>query len=193
MNMNFSLTNHSPKVARFRAVIGAINDLLVTIALSLFLLLVVTSISKAGSAPKLYPGPYFADVVSVYDGDTINVKIHTAPGQILETGLRVEGVDTPELSRSGCDTEALKANEKRLGEIAKKFVEERYKPDQRIQIYDLQFDKYGGRHVAVVARQTITGWQRLDDELIRAGQADPYGSRKAVDPLKKIKSWCEAG
>lgn len=154
--------------------------------------------AKAGEAPKVYPGPYVAyvDDDGVYDGDTINVEIHTAPGQILMTGLRVAGVDTPELTRSGCITPRKVALELKLGAKAKAFVKERYPDGLQIQIRNLKIDKFGGRHVAIVERKTITGWVKLDDELLRTRPriADPYGYRKSgpkKDRLKKTKSWCE--
>lgn len=148
------------------------------------------SAARAEGPPRTYPGPYWADVVNVYDGDTMNVIVHVAPGQMVTAGLRVEGVDTPELSRSGCKSETKKNHELKLGAQAKIFVQQRYKPGQRIRLLDLQQDKFGGRLVAIVERKTVTGWQRLDDELLRRGLADPYGSRKPIDPLTKTKSWC---
>ncbi|SNY91379.1 hypothetical protein SAMN04515647_1601 [Cohaesibacter sp. ES.047] len=158
--------------------------------------MMIMSRAEAGEAPKIYPGPYIAYVteVGVYDGDTINAEIHTAPGQILMTGLRVAGVDTPEIRRSGCRTDAMKADELALGQIAKAFVEKRYPVGMQFRVRDLQFDKYGGRHVGIVERETATGWQRLDDELLRVRPriADPYGINKpGKDSLRKSKSWCE--
>nr|WP_319388178.1 thermonuclease family protein [uncultured Cohaesibacter sp.] len=149
---------------------------------------VATCKANAGEAPKVYSGPYVAYVTDdgVYDGDTINVEIHTAPGQILMTGLRVAGVDTPEIGHVSCE------GEKALGLKAKAFVEQRYPVGLKFRVRDLQYDKYGGRHVAIVERETATGWQRLDDELLRARPriADPYGINKPDDPLTKSKSWC---
>jgi endonuclease YncB( thermonuclease family) len=150
----------------------------------------VSGSAKAAEAPNIYPGPYLADVVSVYDGDTINVKIHVLPGQVIHAGLRVEGMDAPELRRSGCKTPENQQRELALGAEARDFVKARYEPGQRIRLRNLQQDKYGGRYVAIVERETVTGWQRLDDEMVRRGLADPYGARKAQDPLTKTKSWC---
>ncbi len=174
-------------------------------ALSLLLLLlcmltisiIFSEVTNAGEAPKIYSGPYVAYVTEagVYDGDTINAEIHIAPGQILLTGLRVAGVDTPEIRRSGCRTQAMKSLELVLGAQAKAFVENRYPVGKRFRVRNLQYDKYGGRHVAIVERKIVTGWQRLDDELLRVRPriADPYGINKPVKPLQKLKSWCEGG
>ncbi|WP_321447405.1 hypothetical protein [uncultured Cohaesibacter sp.] len=159
------------------------------LALLMVNLFAMVGFASAGEAPKIYSGPYVAYVTDdgVYDGDTINVEIHTAPGQILMTGLRVAGVDTPEIGRVSCE------GEKALGLQAKAFVEKRYPIGLKFRVRDLQYDKYGGRHVAIVERQAATGWQRLDDELLRVRPriADPYGINKPDDPLKKTKSWCQ--
>ncbi len=47
-------------------------------------------------------GPYRADVVSVYDGDTFTADIHVFPGLTYRRAVRVAGIDTPEI-RGKCD------------------------------------------------------------------------------------------
>jgi endonuclease YncB( thermonuclease family) len=50
------------------------------------------------------PGPITAHVVSVYDGDTITVAAVPWPGVTIRVGVRVEGIDTPEI-RGACEAE----------------------------------------------------------------------------------------
>ncbi|MBL4785098.1 MAG: hypothetical protein JKY49_06690 [Cohaesibacteraceae bacterium] len=166
------------------------NRILAGLAI-LGLMAIGTATAAMAKAPKVYPGPYLADVVNVYDGDTINLKIHIAPDIIVEFGLRVGGVDTPELTKSGCKTEEKKAFELQLGAKAKAFVVARYKQGQRARIRDVETDKYGSRYAAILERETDNGWLRLDTELLEAGLGDPYGrTRTDKRPLRKLKTWC---
>ncbi len=50
------------------------------------------------------PGPIDAQVIEVLDGDTIRVRAHIWPNQQVETLVRVEGVNTPEL-KAQCPAE----------------------------------------------------------------------------------------
>ena len=51
------------------------------------------------------PGPVPAELVSVIDGDTIAVRAHIWPGHVVETRVRLDGVDTPEIRRPACEAE----------------------------------------------------------------------------------------
>ncbi len=76
------------------------------LALALVLALAPT-IALAG---EIIPGPVTADVVSVYDGDTLTVDAHPWPQITVRTSVRVDGIDAPEI-RGKCDSEKAMARE----------------------------------------------------------------------------------
>ena len=60
-----------------------------------------------GAADRL-AGPLPAQVVSVLDGDTLEVWVHIWLGQDLNTRVRLAGIDAPEL-KDKCDRERILA------------------------------------------------------------------------------------
>ncbi len=112
-----------------------------------------------------------ADVISVYDGDTIKVMARPWPGMSLETSVRVRGIDTPEI-KGKCETEKAKAVDAR--EQAKQFV------GKHVLLTNIELGKYAGRVVANI----LVGNQDLGEFLITSGLARPYDGGKR-------KSWCE--
>jgi len=63
-------------------------------------------------AIPIIPGPISAKVTKVYDGDTLTVKAYPWLGLTADIGVRLNGVDTPEI-RGKCEEEKLKAIEAR--------------------------------------------------------------------------------
>ncbi len=63
-------------------------------------------------AGEINPGPIAADVVRVYDGDTLTVDAHPWPHITVRTSVRVDGIDAPEI-RGKCDSEKALAREAR--------------------------------------------------------------------------------
>jgi endonuclease YncB( thermonuclease family) len=118
-------------------------------------------------------GPITAEVVRVIDGDTLVVRARIWLNQEIETVVRVEGVDTPEL-HSRCPAERAKA------EAARDFTEQLV-GGRTILLRRIQYDKYGGRIRAEVEGLDDT---RLADQLIAGAYGRPYrgGARRA---------WCE--
>lgn len=117
-------------------------------------------------------GAIKATVVRVHDGDTIIVNIKNTPllfGE--EIGVRVNGVDTPEL-HGQCDYERA------LALKAKQFTEALIKPGQVITLKRVDRDKY----FRILADISI-GKTDLAQALIHAGLAREYhGEAKSV--------WC---
>ncbi len=72
-------------------------------------LVLVPAVALAG---EIIPGPATADVVRVYDGDTLTVDAHPWPQITVRTSVRVDGVDAPEI-RGKCDSEKAMAREAR--------------------------------------------------------------------------------
>lgn len=115
-----------------------------------------------------------ATVVSVYDGDTINVRAEVWPQVFWEGAVRVRNIDTPEIGwRAGCPQEAALAYE------AKALVVEYAVGD--IYIINPTLGKYAGR---VVADILTTDGIYIDDLLIGAGLAREYHGGKKL-------GWCE--
>ena len=118
------------------------------------------------------PGSVPALVVDVIDGDTVLVRARIWLGQEVETRVRLEGVDTPEL-RGKCEVA------RRLARAARSFVQARVGGRQVI-LRDIQYGKYAGR---VVARIQTPDGDDLADALIAAGLGHAYdGAARA--------SWC---
>ena len=135
---------------------------------------VVVALLAASASPSLakdiVPGPIFADVLRVYDGDTMTVDARPWPGQTNRVSVRVNGVDTPEI-RGKCQ------GEKDQAVAARDFVRARVKGGVRLR--NVHLGKYAGR---VVADVEING-QNLADLLVAAGLARRYDGGKRA-------GWC---
>lgn len=119
------------------------------------------------------PGPIPARVLSVIDGDTIVVRARIWLGQGVETQVRLDGVDTPEL-RGKCE------RERRLARKARDFIVSQT-AEGRVVLRNIQYGKYAGRVVARV--QTLDG-EDFSQALLKAGLGKPYnGGRRG--------SWCD--
>ena len=130
---------------------------------------VFLSLPLGAGAVEIFAGPVSAKVVRVVDGDTIAVEARPWPGQIIETLVRVRGVDTPEL-RSSCGAEKEAAN------IAKDYVISLLDEGDRVELRAIAGDKYFGRVVADVG---VPEKGDLSTLLLTGGYAVPYdGGRK---------------
>ena len=117
------------------------------------------------------PGPVPADVLSVYDGDTMTVRAHVWPDLAMTVSVRVDGVDTPEIA-GACSAE------KSAAVRARDFV--RGVAGDRVFLLDVHHGKYAGR---VVARVRLADGRDLADVLIAEGYGRAYdGGRR--------DSWC---
>ncbi len=123
-------------------------------------------------AAEVLPGPVTAEVVTVVDGDTLDVLARVWLGQTVHIRVRLDGVDTPEL-RGRCAGERAQAQE------ARSWLERRL-AGRSIALRQVRLGKYAGR---VVARVELDDGQDLSDLLLRSGLARPYDGRKRAD-------WC---
>ena len=131
------------------------------------------TLPSATWARERLPGPIQADVVSVRDGDTLEVRARIWLGQVISTKVRLAGVDTPEL-RGRCH------RERRMAEAARDFVRGKL-ADPRVTLRDIRYGKYAGR---VLARVITARGEDLGEALIAAGLGRPYRGRRRG-------SWCE--
>ncbi len=117
------------------------------------------------------PGPVPARVVSVTDGDTVLVRARIWLGQDVETRIRLEGVDAPEM-RGKC------AAERRLAVKARDYVVARVE-GRAVDLFHIQYGKYAGRVVARI--RDAKG--DLSTAIIAAGLGRVYGGGRR-------RSWC---
>lgn len=108
-------------------------------------------------------------VLRIYDGDTFYVEIPALPAELREVGIRIRGIDTPEIGgKARCGREKSRGirAKARLTELLKGTIEYR----------DLSWDKYGGRIDATVFAAGVD----VAAVLIREGFARQYdgGSRR---------------
>lgn len=122
---------------------------------------------------NIVSGPVLALPTEVYDGDTFTFDALVWPGMYAHSSLRVLGVDTPE-KRGKCPEEIA------LALAARSFTENALKMAEKVELKNIQTDKYGGR---VEADVFIDG-KNLADLLIEANLGRPYHGEKR-------QSWCE--
>ncbi len=132
--------------------------------------LIVALAPTAATAADPIPGPINARVVSVYDGDTLTVDADPWPGLTARTGVRVAGVDTPEILGK-CQAE------KDLAIRARDFV--RATVGVTVQLTNIRPGKYAGRMVADV---WVDG-RKLSDLLIAENLGRPYH-------VGRREGWC---
>ncbi|TAH36087.1 MAG: nuclease [Alphaproteobacteria bacterium] len=124
-------------------------------------------------AEHYLPGPLPAEVVRVIDGDSVEVRVRVWLDQEVTTTVRLQGLDTAEL-KSRC------VQEHDLAIAAKARLEELLR-GQKVELYDIQRDKYGGRVIAKIRTQ---GEADIAKTLIAENLGRAYEG-------KKRGSWCE--
>ncbi len=131
--------------------------------------------AQAGAQDRL-AGPVPAQVLSVIDGDTIEVRAVIWLGQVVSTRVRLAGIDAPEL-RGKC------ARERALAERARAYLLARLEGGElaQVRLRDIRYGKYAGR---VLARVETAAGEDLGRGLMAAGLARPYAGRARA-------SWCE--
>jgi micrococcal nuclease len=139
-------------------------------------------------AAEPLPGPVPAEVVRVIDGDTVEVRARIWPGHIVETRVRLRGVDTPETRRPDCEAERT------AGQAATAFTEDWLAASllmtdasldsdaspALINLHEIDLGSFAGR---VVARIRRADGEDLSEALIQAELAAPYG---------ETGPWCTA-
>lgn len=131
-------------------------------------------------APALRPrsdivkGPVAARVTKTGDGDTVQTVVDIWPGMQVLIDIRIGEIDTPEKKgRAKC------AQEAELAEAATAETR-RLLEGKRVLLYNVKYEKYGGRVLAdVVTENGINAAKNLTDK----GYAVPYDGGKK-------QSWC---
>ena len=126
----------------------------------------------AASAQTVLPGPVPAEVRRALDGDTLGVSARIWLGQEVETKVRLEGVDAPEL-RGACEAERAAAR------AARAWLDAQL-AGAAVRLVDVRFDKYGGR---VLARVLDPQGRDVGAALVAEGLARAYDGRRR-------EPWC---
>jgi len=113
------------------------------------------------------PASYSAEVIRVIDGDTFEARVRVWPGLIVDTKVRLRGIDAPEL-HARCSDELAKAQAARdaLASIL---------AEGGVTISQVGIDKYGGRVDAVAATQDTSD---VSAAMLSGGFARSYDGRK---------------
>ncbi len=111
---------------------------------------------------------YRAEVLKVTDGDSFRVRARIWLDHLVETNIRVRGIDTPEIKRAGC------AFEKQMGRDAREKLTSLLSGG--VILHNVEFDKYGGRGVADVY---TTDFKNIGLTMINDGLAKFYNGRGA--------------
>lgn len=134
----------------------------------------------AGAAPNIVSprrdiiaGPIRGEVVDILDGDTVSVRLHVWIGQVVETHVRIDGIDTPEM-KGKCTAERDKALSAR-NEI-EKLINKR-----QIILSNIRLEKYAGR---VLATATTASGVNIAEHMIEKGLARAYAGAKR-------QGWCD--
>ncbi len=122
------------------------------------------------------PGPIKAHVTRLGDGDTVEVSANIWPRQHVITDIRFGQIDTPEKAgRAKCADEAILAEQ--ASAETKRLLE-----GQDVMLYDVQFEKYGGRVLGTIKTKDGTD---ASQNLVAKGFARPYSG-------KTKESWCSS-
>ena len=142
---------------------------------SLVPLILLLVIPAAINASPNYGSIAISSITSVYDGDTFRANIADYPPIVGENiGIRINGIDTPEI-RGKC------AKEISLSKDAQRFSEKTLRTAKVVELHNLQRGKYF-RIVADVYADGVN----VGDELVKESLAVVY------DGGKKVKDWCQS-
>lgn len=127
--------------------------------------------TREGANFYMTPG----DIVKTVDGDTVRVAMNwLAPPLGPLVSVRIDGVDTPELSRPKCD------EEREAAEAARNFVADAITDSARVYLRECKRGKYAGRMVCSISLDGID----LASLLVEAGHARFYSGDEPR------ASWC---
>lgn len=131
------------------------------------------ALCHAGADDQNYGNVFIDEVTSVYDGDTFRANIEDWPPVIgNRIGIRINGIDTPEL-RGKCQ------KEKALARKAKQATVEALRGAKRIELKNITRGKYFR-----VVDDVYADGRNIGETLLRKGLAVRY------DGGRKTQDWC---
>ena len=141
------------------------------------LALILSTLAATCLAKPDHARSIVVEYVSVYDGDTVVVRLQSLPEPLDRLRIRIEGIDTPEIKRG-----ARCPEEEARGMAAKQYLEDLLKSSQELRVYGFEWDKYGGRLLGEL--RVPSGSVR--ELMIQSEYAAPYsGEGQRID-------WCKA-
>ena len=146
-----------------------------TLVSAALLSLLVFASAEASPRQEVVRGPLTGDVLQVLDGDTFNVNLHVWIGQNIETSVRIDGIDAPEM-KGKC------TKERNMAESARQEVLKLLSNGQ-VKIYDIRLEKYAGR---VLAKAETSDGVNIGQYLIKKGLAREYHGEKRQPWCSKI-------
>ena len=159
----FNAVTANPKHFNVRVVKASLNAIA-----GLIIFIGVCGVAQAASE-KTYGDVVITKVLSVYDGDTFKVAIDTYPAIVgEEIGIRVSGIDTPEIRSKS-------APEKALAQKAKAEATKMLTNGKIVELKNMRRDKY----FRILAEVYVDG-ESLAQRLINKGLAVPYDGGKKL-------------
>lgn len=138
-----------------------------TLLAAFILICTISHPAMAGIDNKNFGSVIVSKVTSIYDGDTFRCNLDDYPPLIGErVGIRIKGIDTPEMRDK-------RPHIKALARQAKQYVVEQLRSGKVIELRNMTRGKY----FRIVADVFIDG-NSLGDELINKGLAKPYDGGK---------------
>jgi endonuclease YncB( thermonuclease family) len=129
------------------------------------------AVATPAIAAETFVGSVEASVVTVVDGDTLDVSARVWLGIDVSTRVRIRGIDTPELHSTCVQEKAMaQAARLRLAKLA----------GGTVRLTNIANDKYGGRVDADVSAAGVD----LSAAMIATGLAHPY------DGKGERADWC---
>ncbi|WP_025899124.1 thermonuclease family protein [Sneathiella glossodoripedis] len=134
----------------------------------------VTLTPHATARPRVFEGPYPAEIYYITDGDTFFARVHIWPGLNSDVSIRINGIDTPETWRPKCEGEEIAG--KAATEFLMKLFDSPYrgavldKPMAKVELRNVKQGKFAGRILADV----FYNGKNVAQQLLQSGHARPY-------------------
>lgn len=128
-----------------------------------------------------FKGRYSVRVLSVIDGDTLNVAFDHN-GTIFRYKLRLNGIDTPELRNPACAKYATRCKE---------YVQSKVEVDKVYTAEFLKFDKYSGRIIGDILFYTSDEFGEQDIPLTNFMLNNGYAMKYAGGTKPTDAQWAE--
>jgi endonuclease YncB( thermonuclease family) len=146
-------------------------------------ILLIISISPLSFAGTVY-GPYHdVEILKVKDGDTIAVRVEVWPQVIIQTDIRIRGIDTPETRRGVKSGNRIPECEIVLGMGAKAYAGTLLAKANSVTLFnvDPSKTKYAGR----ISGNLLLDQEDFSELMIAAGHAVAYeGGKRDVWPCE---------
>jgi micrococcal nuclease len=125
-------------------------------------------------ATEVLAGPFNAEILTVYDGDTVTARVRIWISQTVVTSVRIQGIDAPEMGQGA------KCEEERALAVRSRDRLQALIYSGTVTLTEVWRDPVYGRRVIAVLR--VDGAD-VAPKLIAEGLARPYGGGRR-------QGWC---